>query len=265
MSNINTEGKINARNLTTPLGVADPGSAVEIDLSNGDFNTLTVQTVGTYTGALSLQVTLDGKTWVTITAAVFQNIVTNALSATIASGVQGVFQVNIAGMQKVRITALAATTGEVTVSLNASSALSNVNLGAAIPTSTVTATMTSTTEAAPAATIAGATMTKINSAATNNATVLKASQGRLLGVVLANNHATNWAYFKLYNLATAPNPASSTVIGIIGVPPNSERTVVPKIPVTFATGIGFAIVGGAGDTDNTAVLANQVVGFTLHV
>lgn len=111
---------ITTRNLV-PAGVATAGSAVEISLGEGQ-NTIAIQTVGTYTGALTLQGTVDGTTWVSFASgSVLFNNATSLWLTTITSGLQGVFMAKVSGLSKVRVTGLAAMTGSVTVSMAASS------------------------------------------------------------------------------------------------------------------------------------------------
>jgi len=127
-----------ASNITTqnlsPSGPATAGSAVEISL-NGD-STLTTQITGTYTGALSLQVTVNGTAWVTVGGIPFLNLNTSTYLATITSALQSIFQSNIAGAIKARITALGAVTGTATVNLQASLATSMVSLDSSLPSGT---------------------------------------------------------------------------------------------------------------------------------
>jgi hypothetical protein len=127
-----------ASNITTqnlsPSGPATAGSAVEISL-NGD-STLTTQITGTYTGALSLQVTVNGTAWVTVGGIPFLNLNTSTYLATITSALQSIFQSNIAGSIKARITALNAVTGTATVNLQASSATAMVSLDSSLPSGT---------------------------------------------------------------------------------------------------------------------------------
>lgn len=99
-------------------------------------------------------------------------------------------------------------------------------------------------------------------AATTNATVVKASAGRLLGFVLTNN-ATAVRYVKFHNQTTAPT-AGTGVVQTYGIPPNGG-TITLSVPggVAFTTGIGMTIVTGAAAADATAVALNDVAG-TLH-
>lgn len=103
-----------------------------------------------------------------------------------------------------------------------------------------------------------ATIRHFVSAATTNATSVKASAGRVLGWSLANTNAA-WRYVKLHNIATAPT-AGSGVVMTIGIPPNGLAQMNLPHGIGFATGIGLTCVTGAADADATAVAANDVVG-----
>lgn len=115
----NTRGSITVQN-SVPAGVATAGSAVEIDCD--DAASLAIQVTGTYTGALSVQATVDGTTWVTLGGTdliLSGNAGTRA--ATIASAATGIFILTtIAGFSKVRVTGLAAMTGTAVVTLQTS-------------------------------------------------------------------------------------------------------------------------------------------------
>jgi len=130
-SDITASGTITTQNLV-PAGAATAGSAVLSTALTG-VSTGLAQVTGGYTGALSLQFTVNGTTWVTAGGTPLLNISTGAFSATIASGVQGIFQFEVAAAAEYRITGLAAMTGTATVSLKSSQATSMVALDAAIP------------------------------------------------------------------------------------------------------------------------------------
>ena len=136
----NPDAVVLATNITTqnltPGGAATAGSAVEISL-NSDA-TLTTQITGTYTGALSLQVTVNGTTWVTVGGTPFINLNTSTYLASITSALNSVFQSDVAGFIKARVTALAVVTGTAIVNLQASSATSMVALDTALPNGTNT-------------------------------------------------------------------------------------------------------------------------------
>ena len=98
----------------------------------------------------------------------------------------------------------------------------------------------------------------IVSAASTNATIVKASAGRVLGWSLTNNSAA-WRYVKLHNQTTAPT-AGAAVVRTIAIPPGVVTNFTFEGGIAFATGIGLTIVTGAADADATAVGAGEVVG-----
>ena len=118
-------GTITTQNLV-PTGVATAGSAVSIDLDSK--GTVTIQVTGTYTGALSAQITTDGTNWVTPTNTVFKNMVTGANSVTIPSASVGIWQIEVIGHAKFRLSALAAVTGTATIALRAAANTSQVSV-----------------------------------------------------------------------------------------------------------------------------------------
>lgn len=97
-----------------------------------------------------------------------------------------------------------------------------------------------------------------NSAASTNATLQGSGTKMVFGVDVANNHATNWAYLKVYNKGTTPTVGTDIPVLVIPIAPNSARFLPDTIGKAFASGIGTAITGGAADTDVAAVLAGQV-------
>lgn len=113
-----------------------------------------------------------------------------------------------------------------------------------------------------AATTGGTLTSKIISAATTNATVVKASAGQVYGIQLSNSGAA-WAFVKVYNKATAPTVGTDATIEVIGIPPGGRCEINRPIGMPFAAGIGLAITAGFADTDTAAVAAGQVVG-SIH-
>lgn len=101
-----------------------------------------------------------------------------------------------------------------------------------------------------------ASRTHLISAGTTNATVVKASAGRLLGWAITNSSAA-WKYVKLHNQATSPT-AGTGVVQTIGVPPNGVREFASEGGIAFSTGIAFTTVTGIADADTTAVTASDL-------
>ena len=114
MQALQANGAITTQNLV-PNGpaAATAGSAVELDVLGMD--KIAIQVVGTYTGALTLQGTVDGVNWITFGGTPVTNINTGVAAANIASATQGIFMATIGGMKKVRVTGLAAMTGSAAV------------------------------------------------------------------------------------------------------------------------------------------------------
>lgn len=113
----NASGHITTQNLA-PTGVATANSAVELALG-GQQDTIAIQVTGTYTsvGGLVLQGTVDNTNWITITDTVFKKLVDGVASATIPTGVQGIFRADVSGLSRVRVSAAGAVTGDATVSI----------------------------------------------------------------------------------------------------------------------------------------------------
>jgi len=93
----------------------------------------------------------------------------------------------------------------------------------------------------------------------NNSTNLKASAGTVYGVQTGNINASTAYWLKLYDKATAPTCGTDTPVKRILIPPNnSGNNVTLPVGVKFSNGIGFCIVTGIADNDNTSVPAATI-------
>lgn len=109
-----------------------------------------------------------------------------------------------------------------------------------------------------AQTAGGATPYELISAATTNATSVKASAGTVYGIQAYNNGASA-AYLKLYNKASAPTVGTDTPVKTIMLPAGGGSNIpIPSVGTNFGTGIAFAITGGMANSDTTAVALTQV-------
>lgn len=98
----------------------------------------------------------------------------------------------------------------------------------------------------------------VNSAATTNATAVKASAGKLYSITASNTGAAV-AYVKLYNLAVAPTVGTSTIVLTIPVPAGGTVNIpFGAAGLQFSTGIALSITNLGTDADATAVVAAQV-------
>jgi hypothetical protein len=98
----------------------------------------------------------------------------------------------------------------------------------------------------------------LSSAATTNATSLKASAGTMYGCTCSNGGAAA-AFVKLYNKASAPTVGTDVPILTIPIPASSVVSLnLGELGHRFSTGIALAITNLVADTDTTAVAAAQV-------
>lgn len=111
--------------------------------------------------------------------------------------------------------------------------------------------------------IGGATPGRIIDFSITNqgATVIKASAGKLLMLLLTNSNAAI-CYVKLYDKATAPTSGDTPVL-TIPVPGNTAGAgvAVPigDIGIAFASGIAIRATTGIADNNTSAVAASEVV------
>jgi hypothetical protein len=104
-----------------------------------------------------------------------------------------------------------------------------------------------------------ATIKHIISAASTNATNVKASAGRVVGWSFVNTTGSI-QYVKLHNTAGTPT-AGSGVVQTIAIPANGVNNMpLGGGGIGFATGIGYTIVTGSADADTTSTTAGSVVG-----
>lgn len=112
---------------------------------------------------------------------------------------------------------------------------------------------------APSSSVANSlTGLSINSAATTNATAVKAAAGNLFEVFVNNRGALAIAV-PFYNRTTAPAPQTDVPIFAVICPANDCRQMeFGPYGKRFSAGMALAITGGTGLLDNTAVAAGQV-------
>jgi hypothetical protein len=110
-----------------------------------------------------------------------------------------------------------------------------------------------------AATTGGATPYQLISAASTNATSVKASAGTVYGMMLFNANAAV-RYVKFYDKASSPTVGTDTPSLTIPLPPTNGGVVWPlPLPAGFTTGIALAITTGVAVADTGAVAANDIV------
>lgn len=110
-------------------------------------------------------------------------------------------------------------------------------------------------------TAGGLSMAKLISAASTNATSVKASAGQVYAVQAFNTNAAA-RYLKLYNKASAPTVGTDTPVKTLTIPGNAAGAGLVLSwdkGLAFGTGIAFAVTTGAADSDTGAVAASELV------
>jgi hypothetical protein len=103
----------------------------------------------------------------------------------------------------------------------------------------------------------GATTFHLVSAATTNATFIKASAGQVYGYSVYNANAAV-RFVKLFNKASAPTLGTDVPTRTIGIPPGAQVAETFENGISFATGIAIATTTGIADLDVAAVALSDL-------
>ena len=106
-------------------------------------------------------------------------------------------------------------------------------------------------------TTGGLTTYHLVSAATTNATNIKASAGQLYGWYIYNSNAAA-RKVAFHNSASTPTAGASVFFSLV-IPPSSGANVFSAIGIPFSSGIGITTVTGLADSDSAAVAANDLI------
>lgn len=104
----------------------------------------------------------------------------------------------------------------------------------------------------------GLTVHRKTSAASANATNVKASAGVLHKIIVTNSN-TSARYLKFYNSGSAPTVGSGTPHFDLMIP-GGGGVVADLGPqgLAFSSGIGYTMTTGAADSDNGTVAADEI-------
>ena len=131
--------------------------------------------------------------------------------------------------------------------------------GSGVQRVTIASDSTGTVQDIPA-TSGGLTMHKTISAASTNATSVKASAGQVYAIQCSNVNAAA-RYLKLYNKASAPTVGTDTPVKTLIIPGNTAGAgfvINFDKGLSFSTGIAFALTTEATDAGTTGVAANEL-------
>jgi hypothetical protein len=105
----------------------------------------------------------------------------------------------------------------------------------------------------------GMTSSRVNAAATTNATSLKASAGAL-GNIDVFNVAAYSVFLKFYNKASAPTVGTDTPVWTIPIAAGTGYARSFPFGKWFSTGVAYAITKLQPDSDTTVVVAGDLTG-----
>jgi hypothetical protein len=214
----------------------------------------------TFEGSLDSTTGTDG-TWFAI-----QAIRSNANTIELTTGVLAAtpayaWEASVNGLSFIRVRATAHTSGTATWKLQRGSYATEP-----IPAAQISGTQpVSGTVTANWGTITTPTASNINSAATTNATSVKATAGSVYSIT-ASNTGAGAAFLKLYNKASSPTVGTDVPVLTIPIPASSVQNIeFGTAGHRFTTGIALAITNLAADSDTTAIAANQVKVLTAYI
>ncbi len=257
-----TKGRLQgaAQNVAAPLYGANGATIFVGDVGNTAYAGLNFRADASFDG---------GVTWTLSLPMVALGAVTTlaglAATGVIANTAGGrAYVVSCPGATHVRAQATAYTSG--IAYLRIQPIVNPVVAASTTVTGTVAVSGALTSAGTTIATTTGATVTMsmINSAATTNATSVKASAGTIYSFLISNTGA-GAAYVKFYNKASAPTVGTDVPIVTITVPASGSVQWSSDMGQRFATGIALAITDLAADSDTTAVAAAQVKVSTAYI
>jgi hypothetical protein len=223
---------------------------VEFDVV--DAITAVISATGTYGSvAIAFEATINGTNWFAVMGVQTDAAIFATASGTLSSTARA-WEFGVSGFAKIRVRATAYTSGTMTITCGRSTlgydpvgmnqvAIASGNVGVSSKTT------------------GGATAAKHVSAATTNATSLKASAGTLYGG-RAFNSGAGAAFLKFYDKASAPTVGTDVPVLVIGIP--AGQSVISELGTasesTSQPALLTRLLEAMADNDTTAVALNQV-------
>lgn len=254
-------GTITVINSNGSTGPATANSAVTLSNLN-DCSTISIQVTGTYTGALTPQVSINGWNWISMGTTSVVNVSNNAHTGQIGSAAQGIFQIDVAGFPYFRLVALSTVTGTATVVIRATQAAGMIGLDAPIPPGSNF--MGGVSLGSNLNSTVGTNNHHLVSTATTNTAVVRGSGGgRFYGFHAINTSASD-RYYKVFNKSTNAALGTDTPMRVFKIPANGTASWSSLIGLNMSAGIAIAITANPADTDATAIGAGEVIVDTEH-
>jgi hypothetical protein len=238
------------------LAVTQSGTWDEVGI-NDSGNSITVDNGGTF----AVQATLAAETTKvigTVNQGTSPWVTSNATTSVVGNGAAATAQRVTLANDSTGIVALTTSTA----SIGKLAANSGVDIGDVDVLSIAAGTNAIGNVGVIPRTTGGATPYKLVSAATTNATTIKASAGQVFMVTASNVNAAV-RYLKFYNKASAPTVGTDTPVLTFAIPGNTAgagtNIPIPACGIAFGTGISFATTTEATDAGTTGVAANEIV------
>lgn len=236
-------------------------SATSINTANSisvtGLNTVSVVAITTSTftgGVLTFEVSPDGTNWAAVAMARIDSYTVESVYTLVATTTRA-WSTSVDGFTNFRVRLSTAITGTGTLTVIAVPQTMPIE-----PISTVGQSVASNLQGQMnilPTTTGGLSIYHLVSAATTNATNVKASAGQLYGWYIYNSNAAA-RKVSFYNTAGTPTVGTSVIFSIV-VPPTSGANVFSETGISFATGIGIGTSTGLADSDATAVALNDLV------
>lgn len=235
-----------ASTITTSSGIVGP-----FDITG--YQVVSVGTYGTHSGVnITFEVSSDNNNWYPIFASNINAGATSSTSGTLTTNASTAYDIVVGPFSWFRVRSTAYTSGTLNVQVSGGTAAyetsPNVNV---VNNPTIVPSM---------GTAAGGTATNhhLVSAATTNATSVKATAGSIGHIVMVNTSAA-LKYVKLFNKASAPTVGTDTPTVTFQIPATSQVIFDPSIYYRMSSGIAYAITNLSPDLDATAVAAGDII------
>lgn len=250
-SNVQAVTLVEVGNVITG-SLAAANATLAMDTAN--MASVAIAFTGTFSATPAFEVSVDNVNWFPIRA---MRLSTGLLYASLALTTADAWVCDVSAFAYFRVRLSAFVSGACTVTMEGSQKAVGYQVSDVTPLSAGSAVIGYA--ALTTKTTAGTSYHSLLSAASNNATLIKAAAGLLYKFHVTNNSAS-WRYLKVYNKATAPIPGTDSPVLTFGLAPNDNLTFnLGDIGLTMATGIGIAVTGAPALLDNTAIGANEVI------
>ena len=245
---LNLIGDTNGRQFVPTTDVIMQNAAVAVGngtvLAVAGYGTAMINIAGTFTGStIIFEGTQDGTNY-------FAEAATQLGASSISSTatVPGIYRLSVSGLTNIRARISVFGTGTITASGRATNAPYASKFIQLVPSTNTIGTVNFATP----------TAFSLSSAATTNATSVKATAGTVFQVAASNVGAAA-VFLKLFNLATAPTVGTSVPFLTIPIAPSGVVSIpFGELGMRFTTGIAFSITNLVADADATVIAAAQV-------